>query len=202
MKYRTIALGFALAFSASIALAQVDPATGTVTNDATMARLRVNNCVWRSPRVDVFLNGEIAVNGGVPQTDRGFYTFGYLYLTPGTHSIAVVPTGQGIDQALLHPVDVQVAAGHRYTLVVMGQADEQNHEALVIDETEAYQAIGGTPTTTPHLTINNIVGPAGISFILDGAVREDNVPFGGFQVALWPTGWSTGPGGLDLRARQ
>ena len=90
------------------------------------------------------------------------------------------------------PIDVTVEAGHRYTVVVLGQADEDTHQPLVIDETEAYEAIGAMPTDTAHITVNNLRGIAGITWTLAGEVREDNIPYGEFQAALWPSGTFTG----------
>src|SRR6266496_4757545 len=99
--------------------------TSTAPNDATQARLRVSNCVFNGPTVDVFVNGAVAVNGGMPQASMiALNISGYIYLVPGTYSIAVVPTGKGLAQALLGPLDVSIAAGHRYTVVMLGQANE------------------------------------------------------------------------------
>jgi hypothetical protein len=176
-------------FVFSAALAQDD----TVTNDETQARLRVNYCVFNGPSVDIFVNGEVAVNGGVPQTDvPNLATSGYLYLDPNTYSVAVVPTGKELSQALMGPVDVTVEAGHRYTVVVLGQADEAKHQPLVIDETAAYQDIGAKPTGAGHITVNNVKGSGGVTFTLGGVVREENIPYGEFQAALWPTETYTG----------
>jgi hypothetical protein len=193
MKNKLVAMMFVLSFIASLALAQVDQATGTVTNDETQARLRVNHCVFDGPKVDIFVNGEVAVNGGVPQTNvPDLQTWGYLYLDPNTYSVAVVPTGMDLEQALMGPVDVTVEAGHRYTVVVLGQADEATHQPLVIDETAAYQDIGAKPTDAGHITINNVKGSGGVTFTLGGVVREENVPYGEFQAAFWPTETYTG----------
>jgi uncharacterized surface protein with fasciclin (FAS1) repeats len=165
----------------------------TVTNDETQARLRVNYCVFDGPDVDIFVNGEVAVNAGVPQTNvSALRTSGYLYLAPNTYSLAVVPTGKELSQALMGPVDVTVEAGHRYTVVVLGQADEATHQPLVIDETAAYQDIGAKPTDSGHITINNVKGSGGVTFTLGGVVREENVPYGEFQAAFWPTETYTG----------
>ncbi len=101
-------------------------------NDATQARLRVDQCVFNGPNIDVFVNGAVAVNGGValkeiPTDDVS----GYLYLTPGTYSIAVVPSGKAIAQALIGPMDVPLAAGHRYTVVTLGQVGDTNHTLAI-----------------------------------------------------------------------
>ncbi|MDQ3398388.1 MAG: fasciclin domain-containing protein [Deinococcota bacterium] len=185
---KLIAVMFVLCLTSSVALAQVDQATGTVTNDETQGMLRVNNCVFGGPNVDVLVSGEVAVNGSVPLTDLGFVVSGYLYLTPGPYSVAVVPTGEGVEEALLEPVDVSVEAGHRYTVAVLGQADEPSHTPLVIDEMAAYQAIGALPSENTHIFINNIRGVSGIDVSVGGEVRLENVPYGGYKVAVWPAG--------------
>lgn len=179
---------FTLSLTVSLALAQTDEATTMVTNDETQARLRVNYCVFDGPEVDIFVNGEVAVNAGVPQTNvPAGQTWGYLYLDPNTYSLAVVSTGKELSQALMEPVDVTVEAGHRYTVVVMGQADEATHQPLVIDETAAYQDISAKPTDAGHITVNNVKGSGGVTFTQGGVVREENVPYSEFQAALWST---------------
>lgn len=196
MKNKLVLMMFVLYLMTS-ATAQSD-AVGAVIDDATQARLRVNYCVFGGPFVDIYLNGEVAVVNGRAQTNMPpLATWGYWHLEPGTYSVAVVPdpTLGGFDRTFMPPVDVVLEAGHRYTLVVLGQADEPSHETLIIDETEAYEAIGATPTDAPHITVNNVRGAAGVTFTLDGAVREENVPYGEFQAALWPVGTFTG---LDL----
>jgi len=138
------------------------------------------------PTVDVFVNGAVAVNGGMPQANMiALNISGYLYLVPGTYSVAVVPTGKDLTQALLGPLDVPVAAGHRYTIVVLGQVGDAHHTPLVIDETAAYQAVGASPSANGHITVNNIKGAAGLSFLQDG-VGEKDVPYGGFAATAPP----------------
>ncbi len=183
-----VSVMFILCLTASFALAQVDKATGTVTNDETQGMLRVNNCVFGGPNVDVLVNGEVPVNGGVPLTDLGFAVTGYLYLTPGTYSVAAVPTGKGVDEALMEPVDVSVQAGRRYTVAVLGQADEPSHTPLVIDETATYQAIGALPSSSTQIIITNMRGVSGIDYSIGGEVWLENVPYGGYKAAVWPAG--------------
>jgi len=158
----------------------------TTPNDATQARLRVSNCIMGGPNVDVVVNGAVAVNGGMPQANMiALNISGYIYLVPGTYSVAVVPTGKGLAQALLGPLDVPVAAGHRYTVVMLGQANEPRHTPLVIDETEAYRKAGTSPSANGHITVNNIKGAARLSFLQDG-VGEKDVPYGGFAATVPP----------------
>jgi hypothetical protein len=173
------------ASATSAPLADTNPAKP---DDATQARLRVSNCVTNGPNAEVLVNGKVAVNGGMPQVNLGsLEASGYLYLAPGTYSVALVPTGKGIDEALLGPLDVPVVAGHRYTVVALGQADEASHTPLVIDETEAYQKAGLSPESWGQITINNIKRASGISFLMDGAGTRD-VPYGGFAAAAFPAG--------------
>ncbi|MEO8286520.1 MAG: fasciclin domain-containing protein [Chloroflexota bacterium] len=163
-----------------------------VPNDASQARLRVGQCVWGEPDMDVYIDGKSRRDAGQPLFGLGFNGSGYQYLESGTHAVAVVPVGKGMDQALLPPLDVQVAAGHRYTVVVLGQKGDSTHKSLVIDETAAYQSIGAKPSDSVFISVNNLKGVEGIDYKLAGALRQNNIPYGGFKAAIWPTTWTTG----------
>ncbi len=174
------------ATATSVPLANTNPARP---NDMTQARLRVSQCVYGEPDMDVYLNGKVPVNAGVPLSYLGAGGVSrYEYLAPGTYRVSIVPTGMGSDKTFLGPLDVTLAAGHRYTVVALGQAEEASHKALVIDETDAYQAIGATPDGDAHITVNNIKGVQGIDFSEGGIVRDKDVPYGGFKAAIWPVG--------------
>jgi WD40 repeat protein len=131
----------------------------------------------------------VAVSGGWPQTDMGFDTSNYLYLEPGSYSVALAPTGKGIDQALLGPLDVKVDAGHRYTVVAMGQQGDPSHTPLLIDETAAFQEIGAAPTDSVQVTVNNLKGVPAFDWFLAGKPVVSNVSYGGFKAAIWPVGY-------------
>lgn len=191
----TLHVLFAVAFALLLGVSHAggDNAAETALSDEIQARLRVSNCVLHGPSVDVYVDGEVAINGGTPQTGiEPLFTWGYHYLTPGAHSVALVPTGAGLDQALVGPIKVTVEAGHRYTVAMLGQNDDPSHEALVIDETAAYEAIGVTPTDRAHISINNLEGVAGLKIRVAEAVVEPNVPHGEFQAAIWPSGYVDG----------
>jgi Domain of unknown function (DUF4397) len=161
----------------------------TVPNDAMQARLRMSNCIMGGRSVDVVINGAVAVNGGRPQANlRALFSSGYLYLTPGTYSIAVVPIGKGLAQVILGPRHVPLAAGHRYTIVVLRQVGEPYYTPLMIDETAAYLAVGATPASDADITVNNIKRAQGIGFFEGGIVRDKDVPYGGYKAAIWPVG--------------
>ena len=156
-------------------------------NDATLARLRVSQCVPNEPDMDVYMNGKVPVTASIPISLKAGDVSRYEYLTPGTVRVAVVPGGMGIDKAFLAPLDVKLAAGHRYTLVVMGQPDEKDHPGLLIDETEAYQKAGAVPSSSRHLSVNNIKGVSAFSFLFDGEGEKD-VPYGGYAASVRPSG--------------
>ncbi len=156
-------------------------------NDQTEARLRVSQCVFGVPDMDVYMNGTVPVIQGSPILLAAGEVSGYQFLTPGTVRVAVGSGGKGIDQAFFAPLDVTVEAGHRYTVVILGQAEDTNHPALVINETKAYEQAGGTPSSTGHITVNNVKGAAALSFLQDG-LGEKDVPFGGFGASAHTAG--------------
>jgi uncharacterized surface protein with fasciclin (FAS1) repeats len=157
-------------------------------DDKTQGRLRISNCVMDGSRVDTYLNGKLTVNGGRQQVNlAALDAIGYVYLASASYSVAIVPTGQTIDKAMLGPLDVTVAAGHRYTVVMLGQADEQQHAPLVIDETTAFQKARVSPSAFGHITVNNVKNSTSVSFIQNKAGEKD-VPYGGFAASALPTG--------------
>ena len=173
---------FILCLTASFALAQTDVATKTVTDDATQARLRVAYIVFDGPNVDVLIDGEIAMFGAWAQADIPCcQVTGYTYLAPGTHSIAIVPTGRGVEDALLSE-DVELEAGHRYTLATMGQVEDASLTPLVIDETAVVQEARTDPSQEIIILVNNLAGAETFSYTVDSQGIHD-VPYGGFAAA-------------------
>ncbi len=178
-----VSVMFILCLTASFALAQVDKATGTVTNDATMARLRVGHFVFGGPNIDLLVNGEISVNKDVVQADLfPGYVGGYLYLKPDTYSVAVVPTGKGVDEALIGPLDIPLEAGHRYTLTMMGQMEDESLTPLVMDDTAILQEARTSPEQGIMILVNNLAGTETLDFTLGGQ-GPTGVPYGGFVAA-------------------
>ncbi|MFN8494627.1 MAG: fasciclin domain-containing protein [Caldilineaceae bacterium] len=156
----------------------------TAMTDATMARLRLANWVFGSSATDMYVDGQIAFLGksqrALTQVPMGFLT-GFLYLDPGMHHVAVVPTGKGIDQAMI-ALDVSLAVGHRYTVGVMGQKEDAHFSPLVIDETTALAKVGNSATQNVMIYVNNMLGVDTLDFLEDG-VGPSHVPYGGFMVA-------------------
>jgi hypothetical protein len=179
---------FVLFLIASIALGQTEASSDLVTDDATMARLRVAYVVYGGPNVDVLLNGEIAMNPGQPQANIPCcQVTGYIYLPPETYSVAVVPSGQAIEEAILGPLEVTLEAGHRYTVVMMGQKEDPSLTPLIINETAVVQEVSTDPSQTIMILVNNIAGAETLSITFDGQGPRD-APYGGFAAAPIPFG--------------
>ncbi|MDQ3399179.1 MAG: fasciclin domain-containing protein [Deinococcota bacterium] len=188
MKNKLVSVMFVLCLMSSVALGQTNTATEVVTDDATMARLRVAYIVINGPNVDVLINGEIAMNPGQPQANIPCcQVTGYVYLTPGTYSVAVVPTGQAIEEAILGPLDVAVDAGHRYTIATIGQLEDTSRTPLIIDETVVVQEVRTSPEQTIMIQVNNLAGPETLSITYGGQGPQDP-PYGGFAAAPIPFG--------------
>ncbi len=154
------------------------------TTDATLARLRLADWVYGSRATDMYVDGQIAFLGSnqhaLTHVAVGFLT-GFLYLEPGRHSVAVVPTGKGLDEAMI-ALDVNLEVGHRYTVGVMGQTEDDHFSPLVIDETAALAKAGDPSVQNMMIYVNNMAGVDTVDFLEDG-VGPRNVPYGGFVAA-------------------
>jgi len=161
----------------------------TQPNGATQARLHVVLTDIHGPNTDLFVNGNLAVNGGQAQVNVPVgYVTAYLYLPPGAHEVALTPTGQGLAQALVAPLSVPMVAGHRYLVAFMGQIADKSLKPLVIDETKAAADAGATPSDPVTITLNNLAGATTLSYEWAGQVVNPDVPFGGFAAGIYPAG--------------
>jgi len=150
------------------------------------ARLRLAYFVFGGPNVDLLVNGAVAVNGGQAQVNiPGGYVNGYLYLAPGTYRVAVVPSGKGLDQALGGALEAPLVAGHRYTLAMIGQLQDNSVKPLLIDETDAEMKIGAKPTDAVRITVNNLAGVTGLDAEWGGKLISKNIPYGGFDAGIY-----------------
>ncbi len=157
--------------------------------DATHARLRLANWVNGTTATDMYVDGKIALLGSnqhpLTHIKVGFMT-GFLYLEPGKHSVAVVPTGKGLDEAMI-ALDVDLQAGHRYTVGVMGQKEDGHFSSHVIDETTILAKAGNPDVQNIMIYVNNTVGDDNVNFIEDG-VGPSHVPLGGIVAAPLKSG--------------
>lgn len=183
MKNKLVSVMFVL-YLVSFALTQPSVATDMVTDDTTMSRLRAVNLVLGTSAVDIYIDGDIALLGS-SQRELGNVPVGWVpgfqYLEPGSHRVAVVPTGESLDEAMISE-DVTLEAGHRYTVAVVGQKEDTSFTPLVIDETAAVNEARTSPEQTLMLLINNHADLETFTFIEDG-MGPKNVPYGGFAAA-------------------
>jgi uncharacterized surface protein with fasciclin (FAS1) repeats len=154
----------------------------------THARLHVVALDHKGPNVDVVLDGAIANNGGQAQANvpTGYVT-SYLYVVPGTHRVAVAPTGTALAQAKA-AVDVPVAAGHRYLVAFPAPITGGNAKPLVIDETDAAAHIRATPTDPVTITLNALAGTSGLDYKWAGKVINADIRLGDYGTGIVPAG--------------
>lgn len=165
------------------ALAQGEKAPATTISDQTQARLRVAHLVRGGPEVDLLIDGSVAFNMDVGQAGLpAGYIGGYLYIEPGRHEIAVVPTGRSIDAALVGPLDLGLEAGHRYTVAVLGQLEDPSLTPLVMDDTETLREARTSPEQGIMILINNLADTTTLDFTLGGE-GPIGVPYLGFAAA-------------------
>jgi Tol biopolymer transport system component/uncharacterized surface protein with fasciclin (FAS1) repeats len=158
-------------------------------NPQTQARLRLGYYVADGPNVDLIINNAIATNSGQPQVNvPPNYAAGYLYLPPATYHVAVVPTGQGLSQALAGPMDVTLAAGHRYTLAVIGQMADKSAKGLLVDESDAAQKAGAKPNDSVRIWVNSLAGGTGLDIGNGGGTITTHVDYGAYAASVYPVG--------------
>jgi uncharacterized surface protein with fasciclin (FAS1) repeats len=121
-------------FAVMMVLVLALSAVGFVSADGHLkAYVRVAHFAIDAPAVDVFVGGE-AVLEEVPFPAIS----GYLELDPGSYEIAVAPAGEGIDAAVIGPVELEFAEDHSYTIAATGQLADGSFGPVVIDETSAF----------------------------------------------------------------
>jgi hypothetical protein len=148
-------------------------------DNSKQARIRTVSEVMGAPKTDVYINGLPAFNGGFAQQNIGDGQFsGWLYVTPGTYSVALVPHGGKLDQALFPPSDIKVEAGHRYTIAAMGQLTDKDVHPLVVDETALEAGISPKLTDSVTIDINNMAGADGITELAYGKIMAENIRYG------------------------
>jgi uncharacterized surface protein with fasciclin (FAS1) repeats len=158
-------------------------------DNKSQARIRATSLVMGAPPTDVYVNGMPAFNGGAAQDNiaTGRYS-GFLYVKPGTYSIALVPHGGTLAQALFPPEDVKVDAGHRYTVAAIGQLADKDVHPLVIDETTLEAGLGAGITDNVTIDINNMTGVDGITELVDDKAYAENIKYGEARAWYFPSG--------------
>jgi uncharacterized surface protein with fasciclin (FAS1) repeats len=158
-------------------------------DNATQARIRAVNTVMGADYTDIYVNGLPAYDVGLAQENIPTGVFsGWLYVTPGTYTIALVPSGETLDQALVPPTEVMVEAGHRYTVAAIGQLADKDVHPLVVDETALESGLGANPSDNLTIDINNLKGAESITELADGKIVAENIKYGEARAYLVPSG--------------
>jgi uncharacterized surface protein with fasciclin (FAS1) repeats len=154
------------------------------------ARVRVAHFAVDAPAVDVFVGGE-AVLEGVPFPAIS----DYLKLDAGSYEIAVAPAGEGIDAAVIGPVELAFEAGRDYTIAATGQLADESFGPLVIDETAAFMgemAEGEDAMAEPMakvLVLHGISDAPAVDVALeDGTVLIEGAAFNQYATLEVPAG--------------
>lgn len=161
-------------------------------DNATQARIRTVSMVMGAPVTTVYVNGMPTLNGGVAQRNIAAGQFsGWLYVTPGTYTIALVTPGGTPEQALFPPTEIRVEAGHRYTVAAMGQLADLDVHPLIVDETTLEADLPSTASDNLTIDINNLKGAESITEKAYGKMTAENIPYGEARAWLCASGSPT-----------
>jgi hypothetical protein len=173
----------ALCFAFAFALFYLGPLAA----HEDMAHIRVGHFVAGGPNVDVFLDGEMLLTDFAPASVSD-----YREAEPGQHTAAIAPTGEGIDKAVIGPLEVTLEAEHNYSISAIGQITDDSLKALVIDET-AEMAGCDMSNSVFRILINNVDGLDSVSFYESDMWLEKNIEYGSYSAACAPSFfWDTG----------
>lgn len=170
-----------------------------------MVSVRVAHFSPDTPAVDVFVDGEAAIEGlEFPSiTD-------WIELPAGTYSVAVAPAGAGIEEAAIGPADFDLPAGAYITVAAIGSLEGETLTAQVLVEdyseiaegnarVSVFHAIEDAPAVDVWANGSAVITELGYPGTLgdnDGFSTLD-VPADTYDIQVVPTG-ATEPVVLDL----
>lgn len=179
----TSVTAFSLCFAFLVALFYLSPLTA----HEDSAHIRAGHFVAGGPNVDVFLDGEAVLTDFAPASVSD-----YLEAEPGQHTVVIAPIGEGLDKAVIGPLEVTLEAEHNYSISAIGQIADNSLKALVIDET-AEMADCDMSNNVFRILINNVEGLDSVSFYENDMWVEKNIEYGSYTASCVPTFfWDTG----------
>jgi hypothetical protein len=153
---------------------------------AAPAQIHVLHLVDAGSNVDVLIDDEAVLEDLAPGTFSDV-----LEVASGRHTVTMPPHGTDVVGPTIEE-SVTLAAGHRYTLAVVGQAADDSLHLLVIDETAEMEGVDMSRQDF-RIVINNIAGSPPISFLEEGRVLEQDLAYGAYSaLAVEPFSWDTG----------
>ena len=170
-----------------------------------MVDIRVAHFSPDTPAVDVFVNGEAAIEGLEFPTITD-----WIQLPAGSYNIAVAPAGAGIDAAAIGPADFDLPAGEYITVAAIGslEAGTLAPQVLVeeysdIDEGSARVSVFHSIEDAPAVDILANGAPIITNLAYPGTTGSNDgffvldVPAGTYDLQVVPAG-ATEPVVLDL----
>jgi len=140
--------------------------------DAQNTNVQVLHFSLDAPNVDIYVDGEIAVN------NLGFgENTGYMTLLAGDYDIAVAPAGTSIDDAVIGPVTVTLNAGEFVNIAAIGSVEAGTLNIAMFNQ--AFPTLGDDEF---GLTVFHATESApGVDVVLDDAIVIDNLAYPGTQ---------------------
>jgi uncharacterized surface protein with fasciclin (FAS1) repeats len=130
--------------------------------------LRLAHFSPETPTVDVYLNDMLAITGLTYLNASA-----WIPLTPESYSVAVVPTGGSVSEALIPAFEVSASAGTWQTVALVGSvANGTLHGALIGED---YSEL--LPGTGGFTFINAVEGEAPVNLIRDDVVYYAQIAF-------------------------
>lgn|GEM_PF-795129 len=132
------------------------------------AYLRLAHFSPDMPTVDVYFNDTLAITGLMYLNASA-----WIPLAPASYSVAVVPTGGSVGEALTVPFDASASAGTWQTVALVGSAENGTlHGALIGED---YSDL--LPGTGGFTFINAVEGETPVNLVRDGVVYYAQIAF-------------------------
>jgi len=159
-----------------LALLWVLPAAAQDIPAPDAARVRFVHLSADVANVDVYVGNEPA------ETDLTFGTISnYSAFTPGIYPFSVVETHERSGDVLVAPADIELLANHDYVYGIMGLAEEDTFQRLLIDETAQFD---DTRAGLAHvLFLHAMSGTAPVDARIEGSDQRfaSGLEFGGYE---------------------
>jgi hypothetical protein len=144
---------------------------------AAEARLRVMNLASDLPPVDVYIDGEQTASL-IPYPLVG----PYARLSAGDYTLALPPVGEAVEAALLTET-VTLEAGHDYTAAIIGEAETETVQLLLLDHQAILAESDSVEGSEPFIYVHeSSTGPA-IDLYLDGEQEFSDLSFGEYAIS-------------------
>jgi hypothetical protein len=168
---------------------------------AGLVRVRIGYFAFDPTQYDTLIDGELMPGGGwkegswlffYPEQDHPWVIWccsatPFLNFPSGVHEFAFAPKGEGPDAVIFGPREVTFEDGHRYSLAVVGEIEDNSLNLLVIDETAAFaEADPGASFMATY--VHDIQGAPPVRFRAGAHLLAENLEYDQFATAWLPGG--------------